>query len=85
MLATPSSSHTRAQPSIPATSISAAPYRTALDEERDELAKLRKELVQKDAEIQRLTACTLEREKEVEVSERRQALAFLEEHYTCAL
>lgn len=84
-LATPSSSHTREQPCIPATSISATSQHTTVDEEREESARLRKELKQKDAEIERLTARASEREKEVEVSECIQALKFLEEHYTCAL
>jgi hypothetical protein len=84
-LATLSSSCAKEQSSIPTTSISAAPHRTTLRQERDESTRLRKELKQRDAEIERLTICATDNKKEVEVSARRQALDFLEEHYTCAL
>jgi len=85
-LATLSSTRTKEKSSISTTPISEAPLQHAtLHEERDDLITLRKELELKDTEIERLTACAADREKEVAASERRQALDFLEEHYTCAL
>lgn len=54
-------------------------------EQRDELAKLRKELKQRDAEIELLTTSAETSKQEAEASERKQALDLLEEHFTCAL
>lgn len=50
-----------------------------------ELESLRKELKQRNADIERLETTAQSRDKEAEVSERKQALEFLEEHFSCSL
>ena len=51
-------------------------------EPRDEVARLKKELKRRTADIDQLSVSASVKEKEFEVSRRKQMLEFLEEHFS---